>query len=389
MPTHTSRRPRSGRFALALFPVMALAACQAGGSAGSDAGDRIPVSVSEVGCSPAQVTVAAGPVTFVVTNSGADTGEFEIISSSQQVVDEVENIVPGFVVNMATRLDGGAYELVCGNTRAPRGALTVTGGAAATPPSNAIVDQDDLTAATDRYVTYVRAQATDLIAAIDAFTAAVEQGDLETAKELYAPARLPWERIEPIAELFSDLDTAIDAREEDFAQGVNDPDFTGFHRIEKGLWAEGSTDGLGELAQGLRSNVAELKQRLDALEIDPRVMARGAGELIEEVAQSKMTGEEDRYSKADLYSIDANLDGSREIVDGLRPVLTKLDAEYLARVDAAGAAVDEIVARYATTDGGFKGFDQISGDDLKLLQARLADLSELLAELPGRLGLVA
>ena len=102
-----------------------------------------------------------------------------------------------------------------------------------------------------------------------------------------------------------------------------------------------------------------------------------------------MTGEEDRYSKADLVSIDANVDGSARIVDELRPILTELDAPYLAKLDAASKAVEEIIARYATSDGGFKPFDQVSAGDLKLLQARLADLSELLAELPGRLGLAA
>jgi len=229
---------------------------------------------------------------------------------------------------------------------------------------------------------------TDLVAAIDVFTAAVESGDLEAAKASYAAARVPWERIEPIAELFPDLDGAIDFREEDFEGGVDDPEFTGFHRIEKVLWADGTADGLGPLAAGLKANVAELKSRIDTLEIDPRVMARGAGELIDEVAQSKMTGEEDRYSKMDLYAIDANVDGSAIIVEQVRPILTDLDPDYLAALDAASAGVSELTASYADGDG-FKGFDTISREDLKLMQARLADLSELLAKLPGTLGLAA
>ena len=89
---------------------------------------------------------------------------------------------------------------------------------------------------------------------------------------------MPWERIEPIAELFPDLDPAIDFREEDFDGGVEDPGFKGFHEIEKvPLQADGTTDGLAPLAAELRANVAELKKRVDALDIDPRVMARGAG----------------------------------------------------------------------------------------------------------------
>ncbi len=374
---------------LALLAVSAaVLACQ-GGTGAAPSGDRVAVSVSESGCSPSAVTVPSGPVTFVVTNAGTETAEFEIVLADTSVIDEVENIVPGFVVNMSTRVDGGTYQMICGNTQAPKGALTVTGGAAPSLPPNAVVDQAKLDAARDGYATYVNEQVTDLVARIGAFTAAVEGGDLAGAKALYAPARIPWERIEPIAELFPDLDQAIDLREEDFDGGVEDAGFKGFHKIEKVLFKDGTTDGLAPVAAELRANVAELKKRLDALVIEPRVMARGAGELIEEVAQSKMTGEEDRYSKADLVSIDANVDGSARIVDGLRAILTDLDAPYLAKLDAAGKAVEEVIARYATTDGGYKPFDAITADDLKLLQARLADLSELLAELPGRLGLAA
>lgn len=380
----SARRPILALMALSA----AVLACQ-GGTGAAPSGGRVAVSVSESGCSPSAVTVPSGPVTFVVTNAGTETGEFEIVLADTRVIDEVENIVPGFVVNMSTRVDGGTYQMICGNTQAPKGALTVTGGAAPSLPTNAVVEQAKLDAVRDGYATYVNEQVTDLVAKIGAFTAAVESGDLAGAKALYAPARIPWERIEPIAELFPDLDQAIDFREEDFDGGVEDPGFKGFHKIEKVLFKDGTTDGLAPLAAELRANVDELKKRVDALVIDPRVMARGAGELIEEVAQSKMTGEEDRYSHADLVSIDANVDGSARIVDGLRPILTDLDAPYLAKLDAAGKAVEEVIARYATTDRGYKPFDAVTADDLKLLQARLADLSELLAELPGRLGLAA
>jgi iron uptake system component EfeO len=364
------------------------AACQAGASGDASTAERIEVSVSEDGCSPSTIETASGPVTFVVTNAGSDTGEFEIILGGERVIDEVENIIPGFVVNMSTRLDGGTYAMQCGNLQTTPGVLTVTGGAAATPAPNTVVDETKLNAARDAYADYVDTQVTHLLGTIDVFASAVEAGDVEAAKASYAAARVPWERIEPIAELFPDLDGAIDFREEDFAGGVDDPEFKGFHRIEKVLWADGTADGLAPLATELRENVAELKTRIDALEIDPRVMARGAGELIDEVAQSKMTGEEDRYSKMDLYAIDANVDGSAIIVEQLRPILTELDPEYLASLDAASAGVTEVIETYADGDG-FEGFDTISAEDLKLMQARLADLSELLAQLPGTLGLAA
>jgi iron uptake system component EfeO len=381
-------RASSWGAAIALLLVTVLAACQS--APASSAGTAtIEVSVSGSGCAPTTATAAAGQVLFVVTNTGTDPAEFEIIGSDQRVIDEAENIFPGFVVNLKSRLDGGTYELVCGTLSSPRGTLTVSGGAAPTRPPSTVVESATIESAVAEYRTYVLAQSDDLIAVIDTFTKAVDAGDLEAAKAAYGPSRVPWERIEPIAELFADLDPKIDAREDDYQAGVDDPEFTGYHRIEYALYTLGTTDGLSELTAGLRANVAELRTRLETLEIDPRVMTQGAGVLIDEVAQSKMTGEEDRYSRLDLWSIDPNLEGSAKIVDILRPTLQSVDAAYLAELDAAYGAVTTIIDRYGDQTAGFQTFDKISAADLQAMQAGLAKLSELLSELSGRLGLEA
>ena len=385
----STRRPRRNPWALgiaSLLVTVAVAACSGGPAAPAAGEARIPVTLAADGCQPSSITATAGRIVFEVTNGGPDVGEFEVLSGTR-VVDEVENIVPGFVVNFATRLDGGDYELICYSLQSPRGKLAVSGGTAARP-SSAVIDAATLATYQEAYEAYVRDEAALLTTTLAPFVKAVEEGDLEAAKAAYAPSRPNWERIEPVAELFSDLDTRMDAREEDFAGGVDDPEFVGWHRLEKGLWADGSTDGLAAIAAGLATDAVDLSGRLATMDIEPRVIARGAGELIEEVAQSKLTGEEDRYSEADLWSISANVDGSRKIVDILRPTLQTLDATYLAAIDAAFTSVDEVIGRYADGDG-FKPFSAITAEDLTSLQARMAKLSEVLAELPGRLGLEA
>ena len=42
-----------------------------------------------------------------------------------------------------------------------------------------------------------------------------------------------YERIEPVAESFGDLDPALDARQADIEEGK---EWTGWHKIEKDLW---------------------------------------------------------------------------------------------------------------------------------------------------------
>ncbi len=352
-----------------------------------DAGTRVALTISESGCEPSSVTVPAGPVVFEVTNLGGDVGEFEILAGDF-VIDEVENIVPTFQSNLVSRLDGGEYQLVCFRLQTPRGTLSVTGGPAGTRPPSAVVDPATLAAYQAEYETYVRAQGAAFATGVAGFVDAIRSGDLATAKALYAPSRVGWESIEPVAELFSDLDQALDFREEDFAGGVDDPAFTGFHRIERLLWVDGASGDLGALADRLLADANDLAQRLTTLSIDPYQMTQGAGALIDEVAQTKMTGEEDRYSGTDLWSINANIDGSKRIVDIVRPSLAAADAAYLERLDAAFATIDGLTDRYRTDDG-FQPFSAITPEDLTAMQAALAGLSEVLGQLSGTLGLSA
>lgn len=347
---------------------------------------HVQVNLTEAGCDPAAIEIPAGPVVFELTNAGGDVAEFEIMNGDF-VVEEAENIVPGFRNDLVTRLDGGTYTTVCYTLQSPRGTLTVVGGAAATTPPSAVVDAATLAAYASTYEVYVRAQAAEFLVRVTAFTDALKAGDLDTARALYATSRMPWETIEPIAELFSDIDTAIDARVEDVS-GVDDPAWTGFHRIERILWVDHASGDLGSLADGLLANAKDLQQRVSTLPIDADTMAHGAGALIEEVARSTVTGEEDRYSGTDLWSIAANIDGSRQISDILRPSLEQVAPDYLSRLDAAYAAVDAIIDRYRDGDG-FHQFQDVTPADLASLRAALATLAEVLGRLPSTLGLSA
>ena len=187
-------------------------------------------------------------------------------------------------------------------------------------------------AAVADYTAYVNGQVDELIARTTTFTDAVRAGDLQAARAAYAPSREPWERIEPIAGLIPDIDGAVDARVDDFA-GPTDPEFTGWHRLEHLLWAKGTTRGGAAFADGLDAELQELKAGIATLEIPPAAVALGASELIQEVSEGKITGEEDRYSKTDLWDFAANVEGAEEVVEALEPALAKADPELLRRIE--------------------------------------------------------
>jgi iron uptake system component EfeO len=244
----------------------------------------------------------------------------------------------------------------------------------------------DLVGPVSNYKIYVAKGVDRLVAQTAAFTAAVKAGDLKKAQALYASTHLNYEMIEPIAELFNDLDTNIDSRADDHEKKEADDGFIGFHRIEYGLFEKKSTDGLAPVADKLTKDVADLQGRIKTLTIPPEKMVGGAAALIEEVGKTKITGEEDRYSHTDLYDFQANVDGAKKIVDLLRPLTMKADAQLAADVDRNFATVDKILAKYKV-GAGFETYDKVTEDDRKALQGPVTALAEDLSKLRGALGL--
>lgn len=244
----------------------------------------------------------------------------------------------------------------------------------------------DLSDPIAEYRGYVAEQATRLVADTAVFVAAVKAGDLDAAKALYAPTRMSYERIEPVAELFGELDAAIDSRADDYEGAEQDPAFPGFHRIEYGLWVERSTAGLAPVADRLLADVQALEAGIAALDFEPAIVAAGAAELMEEIALSKISGEENRYSHTDLWDFRANVDGSRTIFALVAPALGPEEADFIATVEANFARLDAIVESYAEGDG-YQAYDRLTERDRVALAAAVNTLAEELATLNARLDL--
>ncbi|OJY66669.1 MAG: iron uptake system protein EfeO [Rhodospirillales bacterium 70-18] len=341
----------------------------------------VAVSVTDKGCSPEALSIPAGRATFSIKNDSRRAMEWEILKGVM-VVAERENILPGFVQKLSATLEPGEYAMTCGLLSNPRGKLTVLAGAAQAEfrPSPM-----DLVGPIAEYKVYVIHEVAALVAATETFTDAVRAGRLDEARRLYAGTRGHYERIEPIAELFSDLDTAIDVRAGDFEKKEADPAFGGFHRIEMLLFRGNTTKGATPFADKLLADVRELQTRVAGLAIAPKDMVGGAGDLIEEVASSKISGEEDRYSHTDLADFQANIDGAHKIYTLLQALVRKANAELAGRIEANFAKVAERLAKYRTADG-FKTYDHLTPADHTALKGPITALAEDLALLRGTLG---
>lgn len=343
---------------------------------------QIKITVNDKQCEPMALSVPAGKTQFIVHNASQKGLEWEILKGVM-VVEERENIAPGFTQKMTANLEPGEYDMTCGLLSNPKGKLTVTAAryqTAVKPDAMALVGP------IAEYKVYVTQEVAQLVTQTNAFTDAIKKGDLALARKLYAPTRQHYERIEPIAELFSDLDGSIDAREDDFEQKAADPKFTGFHRLEKILFGDNTTNGADKFADQLYKDTLELQQRISGLTFAPNKVVGGAAGLIEEVAASKISGEEDRYSRTDLWDFQANVDGAQKIVNLLRPLLEKADKPLLQKIDANFKTVDSVLAKYRTK-AGYESYEKLTDADRNAMKGPITALAEDLAQLRGVLGL--
>ncbi|WP_421505026.1 iron uptake system protein EfeO [Erwinia rhapontici] len=360
-----------------------LAALTSSGAALAADIPQVNVSVTDKQCEPMTLTVDAGKTQFIIKNNSQKALEWEILKGVM-VVEERENIAPSFTQKLTANLEAGEYDITCGLLSNPKGKLIVKANGSKVNDGKPDVLQ--LVGPIADYKLYVTQEVAQLVTGTKAFTDAVKAGDLAKAKALFAPTRQHYERIEPIAELFSDLDGQIDAREDDFEKKAEDPNFTGFHRLEKVLFADNTTKGMDKFADQLYKDVLDLQTRISELAFPPGKVVGGAAGLIEEVASSKISGEEDRYSRTDLWDFQANVDGAQKIVNLLRPLVQKSDPKLLAKVDGNFKKVDTILAKYRTKDG-YESYEKLTDADRTALKGPITALAEDLSLLRGTLGL--
>ncbi|QFZ16660.1 iron uptake system protein EfeO [Saccharothrix syringae] len=356
--------------ALTAASLLLLAAC--GGpetTAGADG--PIAVEATDDACKVARTSAKTGNVTFEVTNKGTKVTEFYLYAPGDRILGEVENIGPGLTRRLIVEVtEAGELQTACKpgmKGDGIRGAFTVDGEARKSADADAALAE-----ATKGYQRYVNSQADGLLAKTTEFVDAVKAGDVERAKALYPVARTYWERIEPVAESFGDLDPKVDGREDVIEEGV---EFTGFHRLEKDLWQAGPQADTASIADRLLTDVKEVVAKAKAVELTPLQLANGAKELLDEVATGKITGEEDRYSHTDLWDFRANVDGSQAAVAALRPVIEERDAALAATVDQKFKALDDLLETYRDGDG-FRLYTALGESDVQALSAAVDALGE-------------
>jgi len=359
----------------------AVAGCTEKSSAeGSD--HVVSVTATDSKCDVSKKEFPAGHVELAVENKGAKVTEVYLLFPDDRIVAERENIGPGTKQTVTAEVKAGDYRIACKPGMKGDGIrqdVKATGGGKATKRD------PRLDAAVAAYRKYAQEQADETLPRTKVFTDAVKAGDLEAAKKAYAPSRIGWERTEPVAESFGDIDPKVDVRADGLEEG-QDPatDWTGWHRLEKALWQDKKIgDREKELADQLITDLTDWQKRVGKAEITPTSMANGAKELLDEVATGKVTGEEERYSHTDLVDFKANVEGAEKSYELLKPVAKEKDAALVTELDKQFAALNTLLDKYRADKASydFTSYDKVGKDDRKELSDGVNALAEPLSRL--------
>jgi iron uptake system component EfeO len=374
---------------LVAVPLMlGLAACTTNDDSGGDddASGSIDVVSTSDACELSATSAPAGNLTFHVENDGSEVTEFYLLGSDGlRIVGEVENIGPGLTRDLVLTAPEGDYVTACKPGMTGEGIradfavdssdteVEVTGADAA------LVKQ-----ANQAYAAYVEDQSAQLLVKTEDFVRLYKAGQDDEARALYPVARTHWERIETVAESFGDLDPKVDAREADLEEGQR---WTGWHLIEKDLWPQRATDYTpltpaerARYADDLLANTRILDERVARLTYGVDQIANGAQGLLDEVATGKVTGEEEYWSRTDLWDFQANVDGARVAFEGLAALLERKDPQLAEELRTRFDELQVLLDQHRSGDG-FVGYDELTDEQVKQLADAVNALSEPLSQL--------
>lgn len=367
---------------------LTLAACTDNAPSTTASADAraLTVQATDTSCQVSAASAPSGTLRFAVTNTGSKINEFYVLASDGlRIVAEVENIGPGLTRDLVVAAPAGDYWTACKPGMIGdgiRASFAVSDSGEEVGPSG---DDAELAAqATAMYAAYVKDQTDQLVVQTEKFADLYTSGQDDAARALYPNARVHWERIEPVAESFGDLDPQMDAREADLAAGE---EWTGWHRIEKDLWPQRAEDYTPlttaertALAAGLVANTSDLYTRTRDLTYTADGISNGAKELLDEVATGKITGEEEYWSRTDLWDFQANVDGARIGWQVMQPLLQKKDAALDAQIASEFANLQKLLDAQKVGDG-FTLYDTLTEPRIKALSDAVDALSEPLSKM--------
>jgi high-affinity iron transporter len=386
--------PRNRRW-IVPAAVVAVPAVVAGAAIASSDGKRAAaatVSVSPTECGKGFTAPQPGQQTFQMHNTGSQTSEVYLVSpATNAVYGEIEGLAPGTTRALVATIGSGQYAWRCvptGGKAVTSAAVTVSGGSGSGSTAVAAVlpvSEQDLAGPLVQYRSYVDAGLAMLQTQTAQLAADLHASNLGAAEADWLTAHLQYSSLGAAYGTFQDFDQRINGRADGLPQGVNDPDFHGFHRIEYGLWHGQSAATLAPIADQLATDVTGLRKAFPSQDFDPTDLPLRTHEILENTLQFELTADTDEGSGTNLATAQANVAGTQKLLTLLRPLIAKRSPSLLGTVDAEMARFSGLLKQAQHADGSWTAVPQLDPTLRAELNGSLGQLLEDLSPIPDLL----
>ena len=296
----------------------------AGCSAAASSARPDVISITTGACGGRWHLARPGWHTFTIRNAAGAGAEVDLVNpASGAIYAEIEGLGPDTSRRLPVDVGSGSYAFRCliQDTDTLTGPLVRVGGHLAGAPGIVPVTSQDMVKPASEYHAYVTAGLAVLVSRTSRLVSDIRAGDLSGARAAWLPAHLTYERLGAAYGTFGDFDGEIDTRADGLPAGVHDPGFTGFYRLEYGLWHGQSARQLRRPADYLLHAVTSLQQAFPTMEIDLLDVGLRTHEILENALQFQLSGHDDYGSGSTLATTAANIAGTRELLTILHPIL--------------------------------------------------------------------
>jgi iron uptake system EfeUOB component EfeO/EfeM len=211
---------------------------------------------------------------------------------------------------------------------------------------------------------------------------AIARGDLGGARSRWPVAHGQYELLGGAYSVFADFDASINGLADGLPDGVADPTFTGFHRLEQLLWNGGSPTDLRAASRRLVSDVTTLVALSRYLSVPFPEITRQTHELLEQVLLVQLSGRGDYGSHTALVDLLTNVAGTQTLVARLQPLLHARDPQLATDVVARLDTLSGQVRQFRRTDGSWPTLTDLPRPQRESLNATVGATVELLALIP-------
>jgi iron uptake system component EfeO len=280
------------------------------------------ITMTSDSCGGSWQVAGPGWHTIQIRNGNDVGGEVDLTDpATGGIYAEIAGFGPQTTTPMTLDFGSGRYAFRClfqdadpmlGTTVTVAGHVTGTPAQLGTP-------FNDLLQPAKQYQAYIEKGLGTLLRLVTTLDSDIQAGNLGAARRDWLAAHLQYQRLGAAYDAFGDFDDEIDGRAD--ALGVTSPKWTGFYRLEYGLWHGQPAAELKPVATTLKSDVSQLLAGWPHQEIQLIDIGLRTHEILENALQFQLSGHDDYGSGTTLATTLANIDGTRELLSVLRPVL--------------------------------------------------------------------